>query len=272
MCFFFGLQHADNKILEAQAKLQKSETTGQDKYSKLKLLHSSLEQDITALQRELIARTENYVTNLSALQSAVKQVRSSVDAQSRRLSDVTTNVSDQKGAVVLVSRNLTEAQKTHYDNVKQGTERLTFTVTDLRGSLVEHRDVIRTTQLLLEEEKTRTIMLDEERSRLAHDNELIRERMDEMKMTSTTRIEATRREANAVMTLRDDVERQLQRTLVQLEEANAQTRSLQEQHQQLQQSLREEQSEHSLLMSNMEGHVRQTPHHYLTRMIQVIYT
>ena len=45
-------------------------------------------------------------------------------------------------------------------------------------------------------------------------------------MTSSTRIEATRREANAVMTLRDDVERQLQRTLIQLEEANSQTRSV----------------------------------------------
>ena len=144
---------------------------------------------------------------------------------------------------------------TQYENMKRGTERLTTTVNDLRSSLLEHRDAIRALQLSLEEEKTRTIMLDEERSRLAHDNKIIRERMDEIKMTSTTRLEATKREANAIMTLRDDVERQLQRTLGQLEEANKQTRSLQEQHQQFQNQLRDEQNEHSSLMSNMDGHV-----------------
>jgi chromosome segregation ATPase len=245
----------DNKILEGQARLQRSEVENQDKYSKLKLLHSNLEQDVTALQRELIARTENYVTNLSALSGAVQQVRSSQDEQTRRIADITTNVSDVKGTCVLASRNLSDPHVTQYENMKRGTERLTTTVNDLRSSLLEHRDAIRALQLSLEEEKTRTIMLDEERSRLAHDNKIIRERMDEIKMTSTTRLEATKREANAIMTLRDDVERQLQRTLGQLEEANKQTRSLQEQHQQFQNQLRDEQNEHSSLMSNMDGHV-----------------
>ena len=40
----------------------------------------------------------------------------------------------------------------------------------------------------------------------------------------------------------------------QLNEANAQTRSLQEQHQILQQHLRDEQSNHSSSMSDLEGH------------------
>ena len=56
------------------------------------------------------------------------------------------------------------------------------------------------------------------------------------------------------MTLRDDVERQLQKTMAQLNDANAQTRSLQEQHQQLQQNLRDEHAKHSSSMSDLEGH------------------
>ena len=97
----------------------------------------------------------------------------------------------------------------HHDGMHRGTERMSTMIRTLRTSLTEHRDSIKSMQLSLEEERTRTIMLDEERSRLTHDNNSIRERLDEIKRTTTTRIDASRREANAVMTLRDDVERQL---------------------------------------------------------------
>ena len=107
----------------------------------------------------------------------VQQVRSNVDNQTHRLSDVNTNLSDHKGLVVLAGRNLSDPHVMHYEGRKRGTERLTLIVTDLKSSLLEHRDALRVLQLSLEEEKTRTIMLDEERSRLAHDNEIIRERM-----------------------------------------------------------------------------------------------
>ena len=244
----------DSKVLEAQARLQSSENKSQEQHATLKLSHSQLEQDVTALQRELIARTENYVTNMSALSSAVNQVRGSAETQRRRLADVHSDLSDLNGATKLAKKTLSDPHEMHHDGMHRGTERLTSIITTLRGSMMEHRDCIKSTQLSLEEERTRTIMLDEERSRLAHDNEQIRERLEETKRTTTTRIDASRREANAVMTLRDDVERQLQKTMAQLNDANAQTRSLQEQHQQLQQNLRDEHAKHSSSMSDLEGH------------------
>lgn len=199
----------DNKILDGQARLQQSENKSQKKYAAIQLSHSKLEQDITALQRELIARTESYVTNLGALSGAVNQVRGSSENQQRRISDVRSGLSDLNGSLQLAGRNLSDPHEMHHDGMHRGTERMSTMIRTLRTSLTEHRDSIKSMQLSLEEERTRTIMLDEERSRLTHDNNSIRERLDEIKRTTATRIDASRREANAVMTLRDDVERQL---------------------------------------------------------------
>ena len=69
------------------------------------------------------------------------------------------------------------------------------------------------------------------------------------------RVEASQREAAAVMTLREDLERQLQRTMKQLNDSNAQTRALQEQNQSLQNALGREKSEHGQGMSDLEAHV-----------------
>ena len=244
----------DNKILDSQARLQQSENKTSEKISEMKLIISKLEQDITALQRELIARTETYVTNLSALSSGVNQIRSSQENQSRNLSSLRNTVSEINGEIQLAGRNLSDPHEMHHDSMHRNTEKLTTIISTLRISLGEHRDTMKSIQLSLEEEKTRTIMLDEERSRLTHDNSSIRERLEEMKRTTSTRVDASRREANAIMTLRDDVERQLQKTMGQLNDANAQTRSLQEQHQILQTTLRDEQSKHSSTMSDLEGH------------------
>ena len=76
-----------------------------------------------------------------------------------------------------------------------------------------------------------------------------------MQRGAQIRVEASQREAAAVMTLRDDLERQLQRTMKQLNDSNAQTRSLQEQNQELQNTLAQEKSEHGQGISDLEAHV-----------------
>ena len=55
-------------------------------------------------------------------------------------------------------------------------------VDSLRFSVSEHAEEVSVLRLQLEEERTRTIMLDEERSRLSHDNSAVRNRLNEAKV------------------------------------------------------------------------------------------
>ncbi len=194
--------------------------------------------------------------NLAALRGAVGSVSAAGEAQGQRLSDLRTEMVAVKTRVATAARELSDPHEMHHDTMRRGTDRLSTMIQQLRRSVEDHQEALQVSQLQLEEERTRTIMLDEERSRLSHDNDAVRERLAETKRSSSTRIEASRREAQAVMTLRDDLERQLQRTMAQLEEANAQTRSLQESTQDLQRRLRDEQGAHGQDMSELESHTQ----------------
>ena len=75
----------ESKILSVQARLDASETAVQEAAAKAKLEQTELQQDISALQRELIMRTERYVENLAAMRAAVAQVGQAGAAQSRNI-------------------------------------------------------------------------------------------------------------------------------------------------------------------------------------------
>ena len=76
--------------------------------------------------------------------------------------------------------------------VAQQPSRLASTIESLRTSVSEHAEQVGVLRLQLEEERTRTIMLDEERSRLSHDNSAVRNRLDEAKVSRKRRTRVCR--------------------------------------------------------------------------------
>jgi predicted nuclease with TOPRIM domain len=172
----------ESKVLSVQARLDTSETAAQEAAAKAKLENTELQQDVSALQRELILRTERYVENLAAMRGAVAQVGRAGASQSRKIQNVKDDVQTFRDSCAGVSRELADSHVANHRIMHMGTSRLVTMVESLRSSVSEHAEQVGVLRLQLEEERTRTIMLDEERSRLSHDNSAVRNRLDEAKV------------------------------------------------------------------------------------------
>ena len=153
----------ESKVLSLQAQLDASETAAQEAAAKAKLEATELQQDVSALQRELILRTERYVENLAATRGAVSQVGRTATAQSRKIQNIREEVQHFRESCESKSRELADAQTTSYHIFKNGTGHMVSMIEKLRSSVSEHAEQVSMHRLELEEERTKTIMLDEER-------------------------------------------------------------------------------------------------------------
>lgn len=241
--------------------LERRNALGEDEIDNMHaLLVAEREQSADALQavkHQLHQRGERYVGMLSTLQSALERVRSEASNNRDKVREVVAQFAVLRAFVDQLWGNLhppLEAWKSELQLVHKG---LTKKCKDAGDALEDSRDDVRRALLAKEEERSKTLMLEENVSRLEHEIAGYDKKIAEAENKAQQRVALMKAKVDQMTAEKDDMENRIQRLQQSLDATSAQARALQSSNQSIQNNLGASTAKQTAAKSEIQGKISQ---------------
>lgn len=241
------LQHEKDKLLDDNDALER-------KINREKTRH---QHALEEAKKEMGSRGSNFVTILSQMKNHVRQLQQEATANR----DLLRQISAEYQTLVSFSNTIGEKQSkplsAWYEETKQSLEALVEHTKASKKSSEDAKDDLRRAQLEKEEERAKSLMLDEQVSQLEHELSARDQRVLETESKMNDRILQLQREKELAQEGKEEADLRLRKMQKQIDESTAQNRSLQSNAQGYQTQLAENQSRASQRVSELEEKINE---------------
>lgn len=214
-------------------------------------------ETLQAVKNQLHQRGERYVGMLSTLQAALERVRAEASTNRDKVREVVAQFTVLRAFVDQLWGNLhppLEAWKGELQLVHKG---LTNKCKEAAEALEDSRDDVRRAMLAKEEERSKTLMLDEQVSRLEHEMAGYDKKIADADNKAQQRVAVMKVKVDAMSAEKEDMEGRIQRLQQSLDATSAQARALQSSNQSIQNNLGASTAKQTAAKSEIQGKISQ---------------
>ena len=242
----------DKRLVALQERLNKSESALQELQKRTTHEKAELAADHSSLQQHTLARTTQYVKMLSLTQQAVQQLGGDGtqvrDEQQAALGEVRTALHSLAQLRQAMQNPVTE----WHAEVKRAFLSLIEKINALTRQSEDAKDALITAELQFQEERSKTLMLQEDKSRLSTTIAELQKKIEDSSKHYEEQLRSSRAETRAATELKDMIEHNLRTTQNDLEEMQRLMRTLQEDNQKLNVDLGETQARQAEKVTMLE--------------------
>lgn len=244
-------------IADLERKLELSGEEVENVHSILVADREKAQKIIRAVKAEMMQRGERYVAMLSTLQTAVKRLKD--DSVTNR--ECVREVMAQFAVLKAFCEQLWD--KTHPPLEAWKVElagvfkKLVVKFKGLKDVIEDTKDDVRRAQLAKEEERSKTLMLEESVSRLEHELSAYENKVEDNDSRATEKLNQQKSRIEDLVRERADMEQRLQRMQQSLDAATSQARSLQAANHSIQNSLGDSTAKNSAVKQEVQGKLNQ---------------
>mmetsp|Transcript_8766 Transcript_8766/g.13100 ORF Transcript_8766/g.13100 Transcript_8766/m.13100 type:complete len:805 (+) Transcript_8766:94-2508(+) len=245
------------QIADLERRLELSGEEVENVHSILVADREKAQQIVRALRAEMIQRGERYVAMLGTLQTAIKRLKEDSIGSREHVREVVA----QFAVLGAFCEQLWE--KTHPPleawKVELGAafKKLVSKFRGLRETIEDTKDDVRRAQLAKEEERSKTLMLEESVSRLEHELSAYDTRVKDAESRGNDKLAQQKMKIDNLMKERADMESRLQRLQQSLDAATSQARTLQLSNHSIQTTLGDSTAKHSAEKQEVQGKLNQ---------------
>jgi chromosome segregation protein len=244
-------------IADLERKLELSGEEVENVHSILVADREKAQKIIRAVKAEMMQRGERYVAMLSTLQTAVKRLKD--DSVTNR--EFVREVMAQFAVLRAFCEQLWD--KTHPPLEAWKVElagvfkKLVVKFKGLKDAIEDGKDDIRRAQLGKEEERSKTLMLEESVSRLEHELSAYENKVEDNDSRATEKLNQQKSRIDDLVKERADMEQRLQRMQQSLDAATSQARTLQAANHSIQNTLGDSTAKNSAVKQEVQGKLNQ---------------
>lgn len=210
-----------------------------------------------ALKQQLIQRGERYVAMLDTLQGAVRQLKADGAVERDHVREVMAQFSVMKAFCEQIwgkSLPPLEAWKTELTHVFTAYTKKQKALKDI---IEDTKDDVRRAQLAKEEERSKTLMLEENVSRLEHEMLGHDQKVKDIENNFTEKIASQKNKIEQLVRERGELEGRIQRLQQSLDAATTQARNLQYSNHTIQTTLGDSTAKHSAAKQEIQAKINQ---------------
>ena len=243
----------EGTIAELEKKLELSGEEIEHVHGTMLEEREKAQMQMSAVKKEMAKRGERYVAMLDTLQMAIKRLKE--DSVSNR--EQVREVVAQFAVLGSFCEQLWEKTHPPLENWK-GELSVVFTklfnkIKNGQEAIEDYRDDVRRAQLAKEEERSKSLMLEENVSRLEHEIASKENNVVEAETRSKEKLESQKAKIDGLMKDRSDLEMRVQRLQQSLDAATSQARNLQYSNHNIQTTLGDSSAKQSALKQEAHG-------------------
>ena len=215
------------RIAAAIAKQRRAEEERAAAEANAKAQATRLVQEVQSLRMKVTDRAGHHVQVMGALQSTIHQLRN----ECREKTEVIASLGTEMQRLLVKSEALSgidAPMEEWHSDVQAAFVTLVDKNTRLRRRLEETKDKSLTSEIQRDEHRAKILLLEETRMKAEETERALRDEIISLKRLNDTRMDDAKRDVDAAHTFRAEQEAVMKRMVGQLEAANAQNRSLQE--------------------------------------------
>ena len=242
----------DKRLVALQERLNRSEGALQELQKRATHDRAEFARSHSSLQENTLARTTQYVKLLAGTQAAVQHL--GADATALRDSHQSA-LADLRNALLSLPKLKQQLQNPvteWHAEVRRAFVGLIEKIQTLTRQAEDSKDALITAELQFQEERSKTLMLQEDKSRLSTSIAELQKRMDDNSNHFEEQLRAARQETRAATELKEMVEHNLNATQNDLEQMQQLMRTLQEDNQKLNVELGETQARQAEKLTVLE--------------------
>mmetsp|Transcript_9108 Transcript_9108/g.13709 ORF Transcript_9108/g.13709 Transcript_9108/m.13709 type:complete len:805 (-) Transcript_9108:229-2643(-) len=250
-------EELEAQIADLERRLELSGEEVENVHSILVADREKAQQVIRAIRAEMIQRGERYVAMLGTLQTAIKRLKEDSIGSREYVREVVA----QFAVLGAFCEQLWE--KTHPPleawkvELAAAFKKLVTKFRGLKETIEDTKDDVRRAQLAKEEERSKTLMLEENVSRLEHELSASDMRIKDAENKGSDKLAQQKQKIDNLMKERADMELRLQRLQQSLDAATSQARNLQLSNHSIQTSLGDSSAKHSAVKQEVQGKLNQ---------------
>jgi chromosome segregation ATPase len=244
----------ERRVEAAIQRANETEKNAHELETNIKEENDKLLQNLHSVQRELHSRTDRYVATLNSMQSVFKDISNNISQENNDLQIMRDDVNELKRTVESQGYDLLQPNEAKHGEMRGTVQDMHKMMQHLHDQFETSKDMRQSTEALLENVRSDNIMLREEVSKLEMENHSLKIAQHDVEAKADAHIKASSVEAHSAISLRNDLQTQLDRMMEQLDQANQLSRKLQADNRDLQNRLHlsQQQAAHKTQVQNTE--------------------
>ncbi len=218
----------DSKIANAVEAQRQAEARVNQRDNKSAQEVNTLREQLLEAQQQLVQRTQIHVDTLGALETTLSQLASECQSLQTAHDSLMDETEALRSAIRDQSDEGATLIETWYSDSRKSLIELAESASQAKVDAVASRDAQFAAESMRDEERSRAFILEEERNRIADELNELKDRLRNLEIEANDKTRASKAEIESVNATKLDLESQMKRLQQQLEKANTQNRSLQQ--------------------------------------------
>jgi len=250
-------EELENKIHDLERRLELSGEEVENVHTILVADREKAQQIIRAIKNEMTNRGERYVAMLGTMQTAIKRLKDDGLRNRELVREVMAQFAVLKAFCEQIWDKTHPPLEAWKSELSSAFSKLIVKFHHVKDVIEDTRDDVRRAQLAKEEERSKTLMLEESVSRLEHEISTYEMKIKEAETKGQEKVAQQKQKIDTLMKERSDLELRIQRLQQSLDSATSQARTLQLSNHNIQTTLGDSTVRNSAMKQEIQGKLNQ---------------
>jgi chromosome segregation ATPase len=247
----------EHQINSLQKSLELSEDEIENIHATLLVEREDHSKKIQDVKSEMISRGERYVAMLDTLQLAIKRLKENSIATREYIREVVAQFTVLKAFCDQLQEKSHPPLELWKVELSAAFKNVTNKFKALKEHIEDTKDDVRRAQLAKEEERSKTLMLEESVSRLEHELSSCDTKVRDVEGSYQDKIQHQKYRIDELMKEKAEFEARIQRVQQALDAATSQAKSLQQSNHSIQTSMGDSSAKHSAVQQEVQNKINQ---------------